>query len=64
MAESALITPPVGVNVFIIAGIAPDVPLEDVFKGVFAFFLMDMLTVAILVAFPIISTYIPNTMLY
>jgi C4-dicarboxylate transporter, DctM subunit len=63
MAEVALITPPVGVNVFIISGIAPDVPLEKIFKGITPFFLGELVVIALLIAFPWLATWIPNTMM-
>jgi tripartite ATP-independent transporter DctM subunit len=60
--EVGLITPPFGLNVFIIKGVAPDIPLEDVFRGIWPFFLMDIFTISILVAFPAISTWLPSMM--
>jgi len=61
--EIALITPPVGLNVFVVRGIAPPhVRLEDIFKGIAWFFVMDVITLAILVAFPQISLWLPSTM--
>lgn len=61
--EIALITPPVGINVFVVRGIAPPhVRLEDIFKGIAWFFVMDVVTLAILVAFPQISLWLPSTM--
>jgi TRAP-type C4-dicarboxylate transport system permease large subunit len=63
MTETALITPPVGVNVFIIAGIATDSPMEDIFKGILPFFLADCVVIALIVMFPWIATWLPRTML-
>lgn len=60
--ELALITPPVGLNVYIIAGVAPDIPLEDVFRGVAWFFLFEVITLSLLIAFPVLSTWLPMTM--
>ena len=62
MVEVANITPPVGVNVYIIKGIAPHVPLEDIFKGIGMFVILDILTLALLIAFPILSLYLPETL--
>ncbi|MFC1982342.1 TRAP transporter large permease [Chloroflexota bacterium] len=62
MCELANITPPVAVNVFVIKGIVPDVPLYDVFRGVAWFAAMDVLIIAILIAFPQISLWLPMTM--
>ncbi len=55
-----VITPPVGMNVFIIKGVAPDVPLETIFKGIWPFLGAIIVCLAILIAFPGISTWLPN----
>lgn len=60
--ELALITPPVGLNVYIIASVAPDVPLEDIFKGIGWFIIFELITLALLLTFPVISTWLPNKM--
>jgi TRAP-type C4-dicarboxylate transport system permease large subunit len=60
--EIAVITPPVGINVYVIKGVAKDVPLETIFQGIFPFLIADLINLAILVAFPQISLFIPNTM--
>lgn len=60
--ELALITPPVGLNVYIIAGVAPDISLEDIFRGVAWFFLFEVITLSLLIAFPFLSTWLPMTM--
>lgn len=60
--ELALITPPVGLNVYIIAGVARDVPLEDVFRGVGWFLLFELVTIGLLLAFPFFSTWLPMKM--
>lgn len=62
LVEIALITPPVGLNVYVIAGIAPDVPLTDIFKGASWFIIFDIVVIAILLAFPEVVTFLPNTM--
>ncbi len=61
--EMGLISPPVGLNVFIVKSVAPDVPLGTIFYGVIPFWLTMLVTLAILVAFPQISLFLPNTML-
>lgn len=53
--EIGAITPPVGLNVFVIAGIARDVPMEDIFKGCLWFVLFEIVTISILMIFPQIS---------
>lgn len=63
MTEIALITPPLGLNVYVVKGLAPsDTRLEDIFMGIFPFLLMDILTLGIIFLFPIIVTWLPGTM--
>lgn len=62
--EMGVITPPVGVNVFVIQGISPDVPLESIFKGIFPFLAALIIVTVILVIFPQIATYLPNLIRY
>lgn len=61
--EIGLITPPIGLNVFIIRGVAKDVPLFDIFQGILPFLAADIVCIALLVIFPQISLFLPNTML-
>jgi len=63
MVEIALITPPVGMNVYVTQSVAPDIPLTDVFRGITPFLAMDILTVAVLIAFPQIVLFLPQTMI-
>jgi TRAP-type C4-dicarboxylate transport system permease large subunit len=58
--ELGLITPPVGLNVFIINSLARDVPMSETFKGVVPFFASEIVRVALLVAFPAISLALPH----
>ena len=58
--ELGLITPPVGLNVFIINSLAPDVPMRETFKGVIPFFLSEMVRITLLVLFPAISLVLPH----
>jgi C4-dicarboxylate transporter DctM subunit len=60
--EIGLITPPIGLNVFVIAGVARDVPLYDIFRGILPFLAADILEVTLLITFPQIALYLPNTM--
>ncbi len=62
--EMGVITPPVGVNVFVIKGIAPDVPLETIFKGIFPFLVALIIVTIILVFFPQIATFLPSFITY
>jgi C4-dicarboxylate transporter, DctM subunit len=56
--EVGLITPPVGMNVFIINSMARDVPMLDTFKGVAPFLISDMVRIAILIAFPAVTLFL------
>jgi TRAP-type C4-dicarboxylate transport system permease large subunit len=58
--ELGLITPPVGLNVFIINSLAPDVPMRETFKGVAPFFASEIVRVTLLVAFPGITLFLPH----
>ncbi len=60
--EMGLISPPVGVNVFVVKSIADDVPMNDIFKGIFPFWLAMGVALFILVLFPDIALLLPNTM--
>ena len=62
--EMGVITPPVGVNVFVIKGIAPDVPLEKIFKGIFPFLIALIIVTMILIVFPQIATFLPSFITY
>lgn len=55
-----VITPPVGMNVFIIKGVVKDVPLETIFKGVWPFIIAIFACIALLIIFPQIATFLPN----
>lgn len=61
--EMGVITPPVGVNVYVVHGIAKDVPLEIIFKGVAPFVLALLACVAILLVFPQIVLFLPGLMM-
>ncbi len=58
--EMGQITPPIGVNVFAIGSVARDVPMQDIFKGIFPFFLGMIACVLLLVLFPQIALYLPD----
>ena len=62
--EMGVITPPVGVNVFVIKGIAPDIPLETIFKGIFPFLVTLIIATVILFVFPQIATFLPSLVSY
>jgi len=62
MAEICLITPPIGLNCFVVNGVRPDIPLATVFRGIFPFFVADVITVGVFIAFPEIILWLPRTM--
>jgi len=62
--EMGVITPPVGVNVFVIKGIAPEVPLNTIFGGIFPFLYAIILMTIVVVLFPEIATFLPSLVKY
>jgi tripartite ATP-independent transporter DctM subunit len=60
--EIGLISPPVGMNLFVLKTLIPGVPQGTVFRGVLPFMLADVIRMAILIAFPAISLYLPGLM--
>lgn len=59
--EIALITPPVGMNVFVLKAVLPDVPVVRIFKGLMPFIAVDVVRLAVLVAFPAITLWLGTT---
>jgi tripartite ATP-independent transporter DctM subunit len=62
MAELCLITPPIGLNCFVVAAVRPECSVQDVFRGCFPFFVADGLTIAALIAAPSIVLWLPRFM--
>jgi tripartite ATP-independent transporter DctM subunit len=62
MMEAGLITPPVGLNVYTLAGIAKDVPMAEIFKGATPFLASIVVTAVVLTIFPKIALYLPSLM--
>jgi C4-dicarboxylate transporter DctM subunit len=58
VAEVGLITPPIGINVFVINSMAPDVPMTETFKGIVPFFLSDLVRIVIIIAVPATTTWL------
>jgi C4-dicarboxylate transporter DctM subunit len=58
--QAGVITPPVGVNVFVVKGIAIDTPLEVIFKGIFPFLVALIACIVIVLFFPQIATFLPS----
>jgi len=63
IAEMGVITPPVGVNVFVIKGIAPNVPLEVIYRGILSFLGAIIILTILLMMFPSIAIFLPNLFL-
>jgi tripartite ATP-independent transporter DctM subunit len=61
--EMGLISPPVGINVFVVKGLVPDVPLRQVFLGILPFWLAMIVCLVIVIAFPDVALIVPNTMI-
>jgi TRAP-type C4-dicarboxylate transport system permease large subunit len=62
--EMGLITPPVGLNVYVLKGVAPDVPFTTIFRGIWPYLLVEALALVILTIFPDIALFIPSLMKY
>jgi tripartite ATP-independent transporter DctM subunit len=63
MVEIGLVTPPIGMNCFVVHSVRPDIPLSQVFKGIWPFVVADLITTGILIAFPEIVLFLPNLMM-
>ena len=63
MAEICLVTPPIGLNCFVVSAVRPDIPVATVFRGVFPFVIADFITVAVFMIWPGVVTWLPKTLL-
>ena len=63
MCEVCLITPPIGLNCYVVAGVRPDIPLQEVFRGIGPFFIADVITLGVFLAFPEVITWLPDLMI-
>ncbi len=63
MVEAALITPPVGMNVYVIGGVAKDIPVMKIFRGALPFLISIVVVVIILAVFPQIALFLPGIMI-
>lgn len=61
--EISLITPPMGLNVFVIKAMMPDILLGDIFKGILPFFFADIIRLSLVVIFPMIALWLPRLMM-
>lgn len=60
--EIGLITPPIGLNVFVLKGAAPEIPVETIFKGIWPFLIAAVMAMVLITIFPQIALYIPSHM--
>ncbi|MDP6176164.1 MAG: TRAP transporter large permease subunit, partial [Rhodospirillales bacterium] len=60
--EIGMITPPIGINVFVLHGIARDIPLKTIFRGIVPFLAADLVRLTILTFFPILALWLPQAM--
>ncbi|MEZ5739016.1 MAG: TRAP transporter large permease [Burkholderiaceae bacterium] len=58
--EISLITPPVGLNVFVLRGVLPDVSTATIFRGVTPFWIADLFRLAVIVGFPALTLWLPS----
>lgn len=61
--EMSLISPPLGLNVFVVKGIADGVPMSEIFKGIIPFWIAMVVCAALLIAFPQIALFLPESMI-
>jgi TRAP-type C4-dicarboxylate transport system permease large subunit len=60
--EIGMISPPVGMNIFVLRSMLPDVASTSIWKGVLPFLYADIVRLAILIAFPVLSIWLPQTL--
>ena len=58
--EIGMITPPIGINVFVLNGMAKDLDLKTIYVGILPFFLTDLVRLTIVLAFPITALWLPK----
>ncbi len=59
-----MIHPPLGLNVFVLKSITPDVPIWTIYKGVLPFVAADLIKLILMVLFPAITLWLPSTMMH
>jgi len=64
VSEIGVITPPVGMNVFVMKGVAPEIPLTTIFRGIFPFLLADLVSIILLILIPQICLFLPSIIRY
>jgi len=60
--EISLITPPIGMNIFILQKVLPDIKIQTIFKGLIPFLAVDILRLAVIALFPVITLWLPNVL--
>ena len=60
--EIGMITPPIGINVFVMHGVRKDIPLGTIFRGIVPFLLADFVRLVLVIVFPVIALWLPQTM--
>jgi len=63
MAEVCLVTPPIGLNCFVVSAVRPDIPVSTVFRGVGPFVIADFITVGVFIIWPELITWLPDRMM-
>jgi C4-dicarboxylate transporter, DctM subunit len=61
--EIGVITPPVGMNVYVLKGVVPDISLDEIFRGIGWMLVIQLVALALLLAFPSIALFLPNLMI-
>jgi len=64
VSEIGVITPPVGINVYVMKGVATDVPLSTIFRGILPFLAADVVSVGLLLFIPQIALFLPSIIRY
>ncbi|MBT4751203.1 MAG: TRAP transporter large permease [Rhodospirillaceae bacterium] len=64
MIEVGMITPPIGMNVFVLFGVAGNIPLKTIFKGILPFFYADILRILLIIIFPSLTLWLPGLLGY
>jgi C4-dicarboxylate transporter DctM subunit len=62
VAEISMITPPVGMNIFVLSSVVPDVRTTDIWRGVMPFVAADIVRMLVLIAFPVLTLWLPQTL--
>lgn len=62
--EVGMITPPIGMNVFVLHGVAGNIPLKTIFKGIFPFFYADVIRISLVIIFPALALWLPQFLGY